>query len=90
MFVVLIIIHHIFLGQAMQAETLTSFITGADNSEFPLENIPFGIASTKQTPNEKFAATRIGDLVINLKEAENCGLFNGKLLSALNKKAFQG
>lgn len=74
----------------MQAETLTSFISGADDSEFPLENIPFGIASTKQTPGEKFAATRIGDFVINLKEVENCGLFGGKLLSALGKKIFQG
>ena len=44
----------------MQAETLTSFLPGADDSEFPLENIPFGIASRKQTPNDKFAATRIG------------------------------
>ncbi len=57
MLVVLFIIHHIL---AMQAETATSFLVGVDNSEFPLENIPFGVVSTKQNPASKFTATRIG------------------------------
>lgn len=60
MLVVLIIIHHILAAQAMQAEALTSFLEGVDNSEFPLENIPFGIVSNKQHPQHKFPATRLG------------------------------
>lgn len=60
MLVVLFIIHHILAAQAMEVETLTSFLEGADQSEFPLENIPFGIVSSKQHPDQKFAATRIG------------------------------
>ena len=56
----LFIIYHIFLTTTMQAEHLVSFIPGADDSQFPLENIPFGVASRKNCPNEKFAATRIG------------------------------
>ena len=36
MFVVLVIIHHIFLVISMQAENLNSFLEGVDNSEFPL------------------------------------------------------
>lgn len=60
MLVVLIIIHHILAAQTMEVETLTSFLEGADQSEFPLENIPFGIVSSKQHPELKFPATRIG------------------------------
>jgi hypothetical protein len=60
MLAALLIFHHIFLVQTMQAENLTSFLSGVDDSEFPLENIPFGIAARRQTPNDKFAATRIG------------------------------
>ncbi len=65
MLVVLFIIHHIFTALAMQAETLSSFLTGTDDSEFPLENVPFGVASHKQNHNNKFTATRIGTHTLN-------------------------
>jgi hypothetical protein len=64
MLVVLIIIHHILAAQPMEVETLTSFLEGADQSEFPLENIPFGIVSSKQHPELKFSATRIGTTLV--------------------------
>ena len=39
---------------------LTSFLSVAEDSDFPLENIPFGVVSTRSNPDDRFAATRIG------------------------------
>lgn len=60
MFVVLIFIHHILITYSMQAESLTSFLPVPEDSDFPLENIPFGVVSLKNNPTDKFTATRIG------------------------------
>ena len=43
----------------MEKEGLCCFLEGVDDSEFPLENIPFGVVSQKGG-NKKFAATRLG------------------------------
>ena len=43
----------------MQAE-LSSFLEVHENSEFPLENVPFGVYSRKNLPEDKRPATRIG------------------------------
>lgn len=43
----------------MQAE-LESFLEVSENSEFPLENIPFGVFSRTNLPQDKRPATRIG------------------------------
>lgn len=43
----------------MQAE-LSSFLEVHENSEFPLENIPFGVFSRNHLPSDKRPATRIG------------------------------
>ena len=44
----------------MQPEPLVSFIPVSENSEFPLENIPFGVFSPKDRPDYQRPATRIG------------------------------
>jgi fumarylacetoacetase len=45
--------------------TLSSWIEVPDNSDFPIQNIPFGIVTTEgDTPR---VATRIGDTIIDLK-----------------------
>jgi len=52
---------------------MSSWIKILANSDFTLENIPFGIGSTEGTPR---AATRIGDRVIDLDTLHKAGLFS--------------
>jgi len=52
---------------------MSSWIKILANSDFTLENIPFGIGSTEGTPR---AATRIGDKVIDLDTLHKAGLFS--------------
>ena len=53
--------------------TLKSWVEIPVNSDFSIQNIPFGIA---QHNNSVFVATRIGDTVINLFKVANLGHFN--------------
>jgi fumarylacetoacetase len=57
---------------------LKAFLLIPKDSDFTLQNIPFGVAS-KQNGNP-FAATVIGDSVINLQKLEELGFLNGPLL----------
>ncbi|CAO3690570.1 unnamed protein product [Rhizopus microsporus] len=52
-----------------------SFVTVSQNSDFPIQNIPFGIISTaeKQEPR---AATAIGDYALDLSEIAKAGLLD--------------
>lgn len=52
---------------------MTSWIKIPENSDFPLENIPFGIAKTGETISP---ATRIGDTVIFLSVLADFGFFD--------------
>lgn len=52
---------------------MSSWIEIPTNSDFTLENIPFGIGSTEGAPR---AATRIGDKVIDLDALHKAGLFS--------------
>ncbi|MDY0104358.1 MAG: fumarylacetoacetase [Lentimicrobium sp.] len=53
---------------------LKSWISIPQNSDFPLENLPYGIA---KTATGKFSAvTRIGDYIIDLGKIELFGAFN--------------
>ncbi|KAJ3331451.1 hypothetical protein HDU76_003147 [Blyttiomyces sp. JEL0837] len=58
---------------------MASFIPIPDNSDFPLENIPFGIIST-QNDTSRRPATIVGDHVVDLRAIAKAGLFNGPLL----------
>ncbi|MFT4543885.1 MAG: fumarylacetoacetase [Bacteroidia bacterium] len=53
---------------------MSSWIEIPGNSDFSLANIPFGIG---KAGGKTFAATRIGDSVINLSALDNAGLFDG-------------
>ncbi len=52
---------------------LTSWIDIPKNSDFPIYNIPLGIAKNKGS--KIFAATAIGDYVLNLSTLHNLGFF---------------
>ncbi len=53
---------------------MSSWIDIPANSDFPLENIPFGVFSTGDKPK---AGTRIGDTVIDLNVLQKAGVFTG-------------
>ena len=55
---------------------LSTWIYVPENSDFPIQNIPFGIVNINGT---KTAATRIGDTVVNLSILFDFGIFNGIL-----------
>jgi fumarylacetoacetase len=54
---------------------LESWIPVDEKSDFPIQNLPFGIFSTKNT--EPRPATRIGDTVIDLSILADFGFFDG-------------
>tara|TARA_B100001758_G_C18380260_1_gene596808 strand:+ start:141 stop:1403 length:1263 start_codon:yes stop_codon:yes gene_type:complete len=62
-----------------------SWIKYDSNSDFPIQNIPFGVFKTKN--NEFHIATIIGKTIISLKNLEKQGYFNE---IELNKNTFQG
>ncbi len=53
---------------------MKSWIDVAEDSDFSIYNIPFGIGKSDDGP---FACTRIGDLVLNLSKLASTGFFNG-------------
>jgi len=55
---------------------LTSFIDVDSESHFPIQNLPYGVCRTK-SGGEIFICTAIGDYVVNLKELEADGVFDG-------------
>lgn len=57
-----------------------SFVKIEPNSDFTLNNIPFGIISTNLCPIPR-TASAIGDYAIDLKVLADCGAFNGPILS---------
>lgn len=54
-------------------KNIKTWIEVPENSDFPIQNIPFGIVKAN---NEVFVATRIGDTVINLYKVARLGHFN--------------
>ena len=70
--------------------SLKSFLQVSSESDFSIHNIPFGVFSLKDKPEEKACGTRIGDFVINLKVLEEKGLLaKGALFAELKEKVFQ-
>lgn len=59
---------------------LVSWLSIPADSDFPLQNIPFGVACLSH--NECFIATRIGDSVINLALLHRLGYFNALNIEA--------
>ena len=54
-------------------KNIKTWLEVPENSDFPIQNIPFGIAKAN---NEIFVATRIGDTVINIYKLAQMGCFN--------------
>ena len=52
---------------------LKSWLTVKEGSDFPIQNIPFGIAIIEDS---KLAVSRIGDTVINLSKLYDLSAFN--------------
>jgi len=66
---------------------LKSWIPYEADSQFPLENIPFGIFVNPKT-NKAVGCTRIGDMIVDLNELEHERLFNGPLFSVTKDHYF--
>jgi fumarylacetoacetase len=57
---------------------LRSWVSYHEDTDFPIQNIPFGVASRADGP--KFCASRIGNHVIDLSQLHMLDAFNGILL----------
>lgn len=64
---------------------LKSWISVTDGSDFPIQNIPFGIASIN---NKNVAVSRIGNTVINLSKLFELDVFEGILNDNLFNRDF--
>ncbi|MEA2840663.1 MAG: fumarylacetoacetase [Methylobacteriaceae bacterium] len=53
--------------------SLRSFIEVAPESDFPIQNLPFGVFSTEAAP-QKRVGVAIGDFILDLAEIERAGL----------------
>jgi fumarylacetoacetase len=53
--------------------SLRSFIEVASDSDFPIQNLPYGVFSTEATPHKR-AGAAIGDFILDLAEIERRGL----------------
>lgn len=60
--------------------TGTSFVDVPDDSEFPLENLPWGIFSTQDDPKNRIGVA-LGDTVVDVAQLAAAGLFSGPILS---------
>ena len=60
-----------------------SFIEVSSDSHFPIQNLPYGIFSTKENPNSR-VCTRLGDFVIDLAMLDEENLF-GKQYHLFNE-----
>ena len=56
--------------------TLKTWLSVPENSDFPIQNIPFGVVEIN---DKRVSATRIGDTVVNLSVLFEYGVFEGVL-----------
>ncbi|ETW10362.1 fumarylacetoacetase [Aphanomyces invadans] len=59
-----------------KAKTEASFVDVSPNSDFPIQNLPYGIFSTREDPEHKRVGVAIGDLVLDLSVIAAEGHFN--------------
>jgi fumarylacetoacetase len=55
---------------------LKSWVQVPAHSDFPIQNLPFGVVSESARPAHKFVAVRIGDHVLNLAALADFGYFD--------------
>ncbi|KAJ3679047.1 hypothetical protein LUZ60_017058 [Juncus effusus] len=63
---------------------LKSFVEVAEESHFPLENLPFGVFRPAKAAVEGRPAVAIGDYVLDLSAVAEAGLFDGPCLKGSN------
>ena len=63
---------------------LSSWITLPENSHFPLQNLPFGLA---KVGSQTHAVSRIGDTLVSLRALEALGYLEGL---GVSEPLFQG
>lgn len=56
---------------------IKSFIEVSPESDFPIQNLPYGIFSTKENPSPR-VGTRLGDFVVDLAFLDEQNLFDGQ------------
>lgn len=56
---------------------LQSWVDYPGDTDFPIQNLPFGISTRHSAPEAPFAASRIGDQVIDLSALQALGAFEG-------------
>lgn len=61
-----------------------SFIPVSKDSDFPIQNLPYGVFTRNKQPEEFLIGCAIGDLILNLSELEKRGMIQ------LLKPVFQG
>jgi hypothetical protein len=66
-------------------DNLTTFFEVPEDSDFPPENIPFGVVSANSNPNVRFPATRIGNNCLN-QEIGLSTLGNLKISATLRER----
>ena len=64
---------------------LKTWLDVSQNSDFPIQNIPFGIALIDKS---KFVVSRIGDTIINLSKLYKLGVFHNVLTENYFEKDF--
>jgi len=65
---------------------LKSFIPVDPTSDFPIQNLPFGIFSTRQSPEHRVGVA-IGEWVLDLAQLENMGLLEPSSQPVFNQPA---
>lgn len=66
-------------------EQMTALIEISPNSDFPIQNLPYGIFSAKENPSPRVCA-RLGDFVIDLAKLDEENLF-GKQYNLFNESS---
>ena len=60
-----------------QTTYTSSWVPGADGSQFPIQNLPYGIFSHARSGRSARPGVAIGDAVLDLCELSNAGLLDG-------------
>jgi fumarylacetoacetase len=74
MIVLFIILHNLYY---MEANKLESWVVYSPDTQFPIQNFPFGVCFLKKLDTYR-CCSRIGDYVIDLYALESQGLFNSE------------
>ncbi len=65
----------------MQEERARSFVEVAADSDFPIQNLPYGCFYRNDDPRKRATiGVAIGELVLDLSVIASAGLFDGPLL----------